>query len=156
MSLRAYSEINLHITWHVQDNNPVLTDSVEAQAHRFLRGQVFQTPGAFFHEVGGTDDHIHLVVSIQPTLLISEWIGKLKGACSHFINHEIVNRKVLEWQTGYGVVVFGTAHVEWVKTYVRNQRRHHAAGTTNERLERTEPVDEQPKPAQEPTGQGPP
>ncbi len=39
MSLRAYSEINLHITWHVKDSLPLLTEAVEHQAHRFLRGR---------------------------------------------------------------------------------------------------------------------
>ena len=141
MSLRAYSEINLHITWHVKDNNPVLTDMIEAQTQRFIRGRAMSTPEVIFHEVGGTDDHVHLVASLPPNLLASEWIGKLKGASSHFINHEIANRQVLQWQAGYGVVVFGTRHLPWVVNYVRNQRRHHADGTTVDRLERTEPED---------------
>ncbi|MBL7134408.1 MAG: IS200/IS605 family transposase [Phycisphaerae bacterium] len=148
MSLRAYSEINLHITWHVKDNNPVLTDMIEAQAQRFLRGRVMSTPEAVFHEVGGTDDHVHLVVSLPPNELISEWIGKLKGASSCFINHEIATRQVLQWQAGYGVVVFGTKDLPWVVGYVRNQRRHHAEGRVVDRLERTEPAEPQ-------TGQDP-
>ena len=32
MSLRAYSEINLHFVWRVKDNNPVLHDEVEQPA----------------------------------------------------------------------------------------------------------------------------
>jgi len=152
MSLRAYSEINLHITWHVKDNSPILTDTIEAQTHRLLRGRVMSTPGALFHEVGGTDDHIHIVASLPPDELISGWIGKLKGASSHFINNEIANRKLLHWQVGYGVVVFGTAHIPWVVNYVRNQRKHHKDGTTIDRLERTEPDE----PEDQQTGQGPP
>ena len=152
MSLRAYSEINLHITWHVKDNNPVLTDMVESQAHRYLRGQAVNSRGVFFHGVGGTDDHVHVVVSVSPAVPISDWIGKLKGGCSHFINHEITNRTVLEWQSGYGVVCFGTKDLPWVLEYVRNQRRHHAEGKTFERLERTEPPEQ---PPEDPPGQGP-
>ena len=148
MSLRAYCEINLHMTWHVNDNLPVLTNAIEARTHEFLRGEAIKAPGVFFHEIGGTDDHVHLVVSIPPTLTISKWIGILKGASTHFINHEIVNRKLLDWQAGYGVVTFGTKDLPWVVAYVRNQRAHHAQGTAIERLERTECVEEQ-------TGQGP-
>ena len=148
MSLRAYSEINLHITWHVKDNNPILTDHVEAQTHRYLRGQTVGTRGVFFHEIGGTDDHVHLVVSVSPALPISEWIVRLKGGSSLFVNSEIVNRKVLDWQGGYGVVSFGTKDLPWVLEYVRNQRRRHAAGETFERLERTDPPDESDKPAE--------
>jgi hypothetical protein len=49
---------------------------------------------------------------------------------------------VLEWQAGYGVVSFGTKDLEWVKGYVRDQRKHHARGTTHDRLERITPREE--------------
>jgi hypothetical protein len=35
----------------------------------------------------------------------------------------------------YGVVSFGTKDLEWVVKYVRNQKEHHANGTTALRLE---------------------
>jgi putative transposase len=101
-----------------------------------------ETPGTYFHDIGGTDDHVHLVVSVPPTLTPSEWIGRLKGASSHFINHEIANRKVLTWQAGYGVVSFGTRNLPWVVQYVRKQREHHARGQMRERLERIEPPED--------------
>ena len=50
--------------------------------------------------MGGTENHIHLAVSIPPTLLVSDWIGKLKGASAHYTNHEVTKRKSLEWQSG--------------------------------------------------------
>jgi len=147
MSLKAYSEIHLHVVWRVKDDIPVLRDDIETQLHHHLRGQIIQGSGAFLHEIGGTDDHVHLVATIPPTLLISEWVGQLKGASSHFINHHIENRKVLEWQTKYGVVSFGTKDLPWVLDYVRSQREHHARGTAQARLEQTESEDED-KPAQ--------
>jgi REP element-mobilizing transposase RayT len=147
MSRKAYSEINLHIVWHVKDDIPVLRDEIEVQVHRTLRGQAVNEPGVFLHEIGGTDDHVHLVATIPPTLLISEWIGQLKGSSSHYINHHIANRKVLEWQSKYGVVSFGTKDLPWVVDYVRNQRAHHAQGKTHLRLERDE-IEDEGKPAQ--------
>jgi hypothetical protein len=59
----------------------------------------------------------------------------LKGASSHDINQRL-GRKILEWQPGYGVVSFGTKDLDWVKAYVRDQRRHHAQGSIHERLEK--------------------
>jgi len=46
-----------------------------------------------------------------------------------------VNRKLLDWPTGYGVVSFGTKDLEWVVNYIRNQKEHHKKGTTVKRLE---------------------
>jgi len=135
MSRHIYSEINLHITWHVKESRPVISEAIEPRLHRYIRSYALQSQGVIFHEIGGTETHVHVAVSIPPTLLISEWIGKLKGSSSHYVNHELVNRKLLDWQTGYGVVSFGTKDLDWIVNYVRNQRQHHAGGSTHSRLE---------------------
>jgi putative transposase len=136
MPRNVYCEINLHLIWHTKANAPVLVDPVESRCHKFLTHQCLQVSGVRVHAVGGTSDHVHLAASIPPTLTISEWIGRLKGACAHHINHEICNRKVLEWQDGYGVVSFGAKDLPWVVQYVRNQKEHHAANRAFDRLER--------------------
>jgi putative transposase len=138
MARTIYSEIHLHITWHTKQSAPLLTGAVDAQLYRFLRNRMMQSPGVSLHAIGGTDDHVHLAVSVPPTLLVSDWLGALKGASAHYINHQVANRKVLEWQTGYGVVSFGAKALPWVVRYIENQRQHHAARTTKDRLERIE------------------
>lgn len=129
MPKNVYSEINLHITWHTKRNDPVLTPEIESRVHHYLEHTTRQTKNVFFHAVNGTQDHVHLVASVPPSLLVSEWIGKLKGGSSFYINHEIVNRKLLDWQEGYGVVSFGTRDLPWVISYVEKQKEHHAKRT---------------------------
>jgi putative transposase len=137
MSRNYYSEINLHITWHAKGSLPLLTPQVELLAHRFLKQRIVNCPGAFVHEVGGIETHVHVVVTIAPTILISDFVGRLKGGTAHDVNQAVgLKDKTLEWQTGYGVVSFGTRDLQWVIDYVRNQRKHHQCGTTQERLER--------------------
>src|SRR5450432_4463732 len=136
MSNNVYSEINLHFVWHVKQSLPIISEAIERGLWRFLRSYSLKTDGLIFHEVGGIEDHVHIAVTIPPTLTISEWIGKLKGASSHHVNHQLANRKVLEWQSGYGVVSFGTKDLPWVIDYIRNQKEHHAKGTIVERLEK--------------------
>jgi putative transposase len=137
VSRNYYSEINLHVTWHTKGNQLLLVPKVEALVHHYLRGRCINTPGVFVHEIGGIETHVHLCLTVAPTILISEFIGQLKGASAHEVNQKLGNHgKVLEWQAGYGVVSFGTKDLTWVQAYVRNQREHHAKGTTAERLER--------------------
>jgi putative transposase len=121
MARNYYSEIHLHLVWHTKTSLPLLTPAVETFVHRYLRQKLINTPGAFVHEVGGTETHVHLAVTVTPTVLISELIGRLKGASAHEANQQLGRgRKVLEWQTGYGVVSFGTKDLDWVTAYVRN------------------------------------
>jgi len=83
-----------------------------------------------------------VVVTIPPTVLISDLVGQVKGASSHEVNQQVGRGgKLLQWQAGYGVVSFGTRDLDWVKGYVRDQRQHHAQGTTFDRLERIREVE---------------
>lgn len=137
MSRNYYSEINFHLVWHTKTSVPLLTPDVETLAHHWIRQKLVNTPGAYVHEIGGTETHMHVCVSVVPTILMSELIGQLKGGSAHKVNEKLGHRsKRLQWQAGYGVVSFGTRDLDWVANYVRNQREHHAAGTIHERLER--------------------
>jgi len=137
MSRNYYSEINLHVVWHTKLSRPLLTPEVEDSVFRFIRQRSIDTEGVFIHEIGGTPTHVHLCLSIPPTLVISEYIGQLKGSSAHEINHsQPMRNKALQWQSGYGVVSFGKKDLPWVCEYIRNQKEHHAAGTVHERLER--------------------
>jgi putative transposase len=65
-------------------------------------------------------------------------VGQLKGASSYEVNRRLgLRSKVLQWQSGYGVVSLGTKDIPRVKGYIQEQREHHARGTVYERLERT-------------------
>lgn len=143
MSRNFYSEINLHIVWHTKGSTPLLTPATEPIAHRCLKQRIMDTRYAFVHEIGGTETHVHIAVTIPPSLTPSTWIGELKGGSSHDVNQQVSTRdKVLQWQGGYGIVSFGTNDLPWVVEYVRNQREHHVKQSVHDRLERiTHPDD---------------
>jgi putative transposase len=135
MSEHVYSEINLHITWHTKISLPMINADLEGPLHQYLKNRIVQTPGAYFHAIGGIETHIHIATSVEPSIHIDEWIGQLKGASSHEFG------RALQWQIGYGVVSFGTRDLPWVAKYIHSQREHHQRGTAVERLERVDQVE---------------
>jgi putative transposase len=145
MSKNYYSEIYLHLTWHTKLSCPQLTADVETLTWKCLRDKAAALGDIEVHEIGGIETHVHLAVSIEPTVTISEMVGALKGYSSHEVNRRlgIVNR-VLEWQTGYGVVSYGAKDLRWVVEYIQNQREHHARGSAHDRLERITRFDDAP------------
>lgn len=135
MSDAVYSEINFHITWHTKNSLPMIAWRIEDRLYHYLTHRILEEPQVRLHAIGGTETHIHIALSAPPNLLISDFIGKLKGSSSHYINHEI-QPKALQWQRGYGVLTFGTKDLQWVVGYIINQKEHHSRGTVHERLER--------------------
>jgi REP element-mobilizing transposase RayT len=130
----VYSEILLHLNWHCKHDRPMITSKVEPVLHAFFEEYCRKTRGIHFVASGGIADHVHLAVCLEPFVNPSEFIGKLKGSSSHEMN-KVFGRGSLQWQRGFGVVSFSGKHIEWVVAYVRNQKQHHAGGSTIPKLE---------------------
>ena len=113
----------------------MITESIESRLYQFLTHKIIETSGARLHAIGGIKTHIHIGISLQPNILVSDWVGKLKGSSAYYINHE-VQPKALQWQRGYGIVTFGTKDLKWVVDYINNQKEHHRNGSVYDRLEK--------------------
>jgi putative transposase len=131
-----YHEIFLHLNWHTKGDMPLLTGQVELDACQAITRRCQDMKGVYLHKVGGTDDHVHLALSIEPFVDMSKMVGQIKGGSSHDLN-EGHSHKVLDWQRGYGIVSFGKKQLKWVIGYIANQRERHRNGTIQDRLEAT-------------------
>lgn len=134
MSSHVYHEVFLHLNWHTKLDQPVLTGRLEELTYTAIRDRCARIKGVLLHEIGGIETHVHLAVSIEPFVTISDLVQELKGASAYDVNRQ-VGHKALEWQRGYGVVSFGRQNIDWVLDYIRNQRQHHAQSRVQERLE---------------------
>ncbi|MBX5445599.1 IS200/IS605 family transposase [Sphaerobacter sp.] len=115
-----------HLVWTTRDRQPFITPEWEARVHARLR-EAAERHGIMVHAVGGTDDHVHLAVSIPPTLPVATAIQRIKGASSRMINEEFGDG--FGWQAEYSVDSFAERHLPRVVSYIVDQRRHHAEGT---------------------------
>jgi REP element-mobilizing transposase RayT len=112
-----------------------LTPTVEARLFPYV-GYKCKELGYFLHAVNGTEDHIHLLLSLTPSILVEDVAKNLKGASSHYINKETNLDEVLYWQDGYGVVTLREAEIPRVVKYIKNQKEHHLSGDLSKFLER--------------------
>ena len=134
MSGHAFHEIYLHFNWHVEENRQIITPEMESLIYEKILNRCRAIPGFYPEGVGGTETHVHLAGNIEPTVLISDTIGKIKGGSSHDVN-ETLGYKYLDWRRGYGVVSFSKRDLPWVLAYIANQKEHHQRGTENPKLE---------------------
>jgi REP element-mobilizing transposase RayT len=135
-----YWRLYYHIVWATKNREPLIAQHWEQSLHNVIAAKA-TSMDAFVHQVGGTDDHIHLVVSIPPKYALSTFIGQVKGNSSHFVNHELSLETHFAWQAEYGVLSFGGKSLDMVVEYVHDQRARHAARQTISGLEITESQD---------------
>ena len=58
-------------------------------------------------EIGGTSDHMHVLLSIPATVPVAKALQLIKAGSSKFVNEHIQHR--FEWQEGYGAFSLGMA-----------------------------------------------
>jgi len=74
--------------------------------------------------VGGTEDHVHLLLSLPSSLSIATAMQQIKSASSHWM-HEICAQEAFAWQEGYGAFSIGWSQVNATLAYIARQEQHH-------------------------------
>lgn len=120
----TYWRLHYHIIWATQDRVPLLTHEREQMFYGVLYRKAEEL-SVFVHAAGNVEDHVHLVVSIPPTLAVAECVRQIKGASAHAINEMPGQEEKFQWQAGYGALSLGERSLESVMAYVAQQNDHH-------------------------------
>lgn len=126
----------MHLVWSTWDRLPLITPEVERVVYRCLKAECTDL-GAAAIEIGGMDDHVHLLVRVPTTVSVATLVKHLKGASSHLVTHAPAPPDFFKWQGGYGAFTISRWDVPRVQRYIQHQREHHTAGTLSATLERS-------------------
>jgi len=77
--------------------------------------------------IGGVADHVHMLVSLPPTLSVAKALQLLKGNSSKWIHETFPKMPSFEWQQGYGAFSIGVSGIDATASYIRNQTEHRRA-----------------------------
>ncbi len=132
-----YWQLYYHLIWATKDRHPLITANLEVELHRYLRGKGIDN-GGIIHAVGGLEEHVHVVASIPPRIAVATYVGQLKGASSHWVNHIYKLPDYFQWQEGYGAISFGKRALPTVVEYVLTQRERHNEKHLIQAMERME------------------
>lgn len=136
---QVYYKLIYHAVWTIYLREPLITMDIERALYPFLEDKVRELHG-YAYAIGGVQDHVHAVLTIPPTISVSEMIGKLKGGSSHFLNKELHATVEFAWQGGYGVTSVAPYHLQKMINYVMHQKGHHRSGHLFDEFEQTQPA----------------
>lgn len=129
-----YYRLFYHFVWTTKHRLPLITDHNREALYRAIMAKTKQLDG-IPHALNGMEDHVHLVVTLPPTLALAEFIGQIKGSSS-FVASRQANGEAFGWQTEYGVLSVSESHLPYVIEYVKNQQTHHSQNSLDTKLER--------------------
>ena len=121
-------------TW---DRVPTITEELQQGIFRCIHAKCSELK-CILIEIGGVEDHMHVLVCFPTTISIAELVKEIKGSSSHLTTHVLSGGDGFKWQGGYGAFTVSKADVERIRRYIRNQREHHRMNELDMELESTE------------------
>ena len=75
----SYWQLFYHVVWSTKNREPIIPTEKESVVHKLIVRHATSLGGTVF-AIGGVQNHVHLVVSIPPSVAIAYFIGQIKGA----------------------------------------------------------------------------
>lgn len=117
----AYSRNHVHIVFGTKDGRKCIHGEMRERLWNNLRDSAREY-GVEMVDIGGTEDHVHLLITLPPKISISVLMRAMKANSSVWMNAE---GHLFAWQAGYGAFSVSASNLEKVSTYIRRQEDHH-------------------------------
>jgi putative transposase len=114
----------VHVVFATAERRPTLRDDIRERLHRYMGGMA-REHGMPALAVGGTEDHIHLLISLPRTISVAKAVQLLKSSSSKWIHESFPRARDFAWQEGYGAFSIGVSQREVTVRYIETQAEHH-------------------------------
>jgi putative transposase len=121
----TYVSSLLHVVFSTYQRQPIIAIAWRERLHEMLGG-IARERGFPALIVGGTNDHVHALLSMPSRLSLAEVMRTFKATSSAWVNDTFFpGDRSFAWQEGYGAFGVGLAARDATIEYIRNQEEHH-------------------------------
>lgn len=125
--------LKVHVVFSTKDRRPMITPDIEPELYAYLGG-VMRNLESRCLAAGGTNNHVHLLVSQAKNLALSKLMEEIKKSSSRWIKTKGPELRTFGWQDGYGAFSIGQSQVEALQQYIARQKERHKKQTFEEEL----------------------
>ena len=122
--MSTYTSLTYHIVFSTKYANKTLEKSNRERLYRFIWG-IIKNKNSKLYQIGGVEDHIHILTEIRPSISVSSFIKDIKLSSNSFIKEEELFPSFENWQNGYGAFTVDKSRIAGLVNYIKNQEEHH-------------------------------
>ena len=115
-------DLSYHIVLGTADQRPLISPGLRIGLYA-LFAKVVERRNGVLRGVGGIPNHVHLLVRLPPSVLVSDMVGALKTKSVQWADG--LGGNELGWEEGYGVFSVSKAQASSVLALLEDQERHH-------------------------------
>ncbi len=120
----SFSQIYIHLVFGTKYREAVIPEKFRIRLFGYMVG-ILREMQCHALQCGGTEDHVHILLSLCRDHSIAEVAKQLKRQSSKWIKSQAPEFLGFQWQRGYGAFSVSHSNLEQVVRYIQNQVRHH-------------------------------
>ena len=118
----SYVSAVFHIVFSTKQRMQLIRTDNQSRLWNYLAG-IARNHGMQVLAVGGTENHVHVLVVLPADTALSDAVRTLKANSSRWMRE---TDRLFAWQEGYGAFSVSPSQLERAKEYIANQPVHHA------------------------------
>ena len=127
----SYRSHYFHLVWSTKERSNWINKDMKDRLYAYIGGIVKEDNRSLLC-VGGTANHVHLLVSMGNVDNFSVLIKKIKVNSSVWIRKNFPALHYFSWQEGYGSFSTSYSSINIITNYINNQEKHHSKMTFEE------------------------
>jgi len=120
----SFTAMYIHFVFSTKNREDIIDSTIKSRFHDYLGGIARESKMVPL-AIGGTSDHVHILVSVPPVLSPSKSIQLLKTNSSRWIHEEFPRKSGFAWQIGYSGFSVSPKQIQNVRNYINRQEEHH-------------------------------
>lgn len=117
-----------HLVFSTKDRRSFIKPAFQNDVYDQIR-YVAVEYGASVEAIGGTEDHVHVLLQLPAKLAIAAVVCALKAKSSKRMGD---HGHLFAWQSGYGCFTVSSSAVPAVREYIGKQQEHHRKRSFND------------------------
>jgi REP element-mobilizing transposase RayT len=131
MDSMSYISSYVHCVFGTKERRRLITPELRDRLWPFLGGIARQNKMKAI-EIGGVEDHVHILLSLPSTMAISKVLQLMKGGSSKWIQETYSEHRPFAWQEEYGAFSVSVSQLDKTIEYIKGQEAHHRKMTFQE------------------------
>ena len=131
MDSMSYVSAYFHCVFSTKERRRLIAPELRDRLWPFLGGIARQNKMKAI-EIGGIENHVHILLSLPSTMTISKALQLIKGGSSKWIHETFPEHHQFAWQEEYGALSVSVSQLDKTIDYIKGQEEHHRKMTFQE------------------------
>ena len=118
-----------HLIWSTKNREKWITTEIQNDLYLYMCGIIKNNHNSVLLGIGGTLDHVHLLMSLSLPDKFTHLVRDVKANSSLWIHKNFPQSKLFAWQEGYASFSVSYSSIDRVLHYINNQEEHHKTVT---------------------------